>query len=161
MVRGYFRSSIGAVVMVCVGVALVPMASANASQVYWRSIRNKTLHDRSMDVLRPRVHVLLADRALRTMRWSRWGPATATGSGKYVATCYFPRPNNRCANWLVPVKLMLSRVRACPDGTRIFTRLVIRNPLPEPSVSGRRRRPYRPLVLTYDCRGRSTAEGTG
>lgn len=135
------------------------VATAGGSQVYWRAIRNGSLQNPSIDVVRPRYHSLLSDRKLRNMRWSRWGPSTADGRGNYVATCYFARPHNRCADWVLPVKLTLSRVRACPDGRLIFTQLVIRNPLPEPSAAGRRGKP-RPVILTYDCRGRSRGEGT-
>ena len=85
----------------------------------------------------------------------------ATGRGNYVAFCYFIRPGNHCANWVLPVTLTLSRVRMCGDGTLIFTRLVIRNPVPEPSASGRRVGKHRPVTLTYDCAGRSPGEGTG
>jgi hypothetical protein len=42
----------------------------------------------------------------------------------------------------------------------IFTRLVIRNPLPEPTASRGRPERHRPLILTYDCKGRSRGEGT-
>jgi hypothetical protein len=125
-------------------------------EVYWRSIRNGSP---SIDVVQPRYHSLLSDLLLRNMRWSRWGPNSADGRGKYLATCYFARPHNRCADWILSVKLTLSRMRTCPDGRLIFTRLVIRNPLPEPSATGRRGKP-RPLILTYDCGGRSRGEGT-
>jgi hypothetical protein len=131
------------------------IATAGTQQVYWRSIRNP-----SFDVVRPHNHLLLSDRKLRNMRWSRWGPDTATGRGDYVATCYFLGAGNSCVDWVLPVKLSLSRVRTCSDGRRIFTRLAINNPLPGPSASGYRAKPYRPLILTYDCRGRSRGEGT-
>ncbi len=131
------------------------VATAGAQQVYWRSIRNP-----SFDVVRPHNHLLLSDRKLRNMRWSRWGPDAATGRGDYVATCYFLGAGNSCVDWVLPVKLSLSRVRTCSDGQRIFTRLAIKNPLPEPSASGYRAKPYRPLILTYDCKGRSRGEGT-
>jgi hypothetical protein len=95
------------------------------------------------------------------MRWSTWTAAGARGKGNYVASCYFLVGGNRCANWVLPVTLNLSRVMQCPDGRRIFTRLVIRNPFPEPTASGQRNGKPRPLLLNYNCQGLSRGEGTG
>jgi hypothetical protein len=94
------------------------------------------------------------------MHWSKWNATAAKGRGNYVATCYFA-VSGGCANWVLPVSLNLSTVRACPDGRRIFTRLVIRNPLPEPMASGQRIGKPHSLVLHYSCQGTSRGEGTG
>jgi hypothetical protein len=150
-------TAIAFVAAMAVIVAGMPTGIASGSQVYWRSIRNGPP---SIDVVNPSYHQLLSDRSLRHMHWSHWGPGTATGRGQYVASCYFITAGNRCADWVLKVTLTLSHVHVCPDGRLIFTRLVIRNPLPEPNASGRRNGKPRPSVLTYDCQGRSRGEGT-
>jgi hypothetical protein len=136
--------SIGAVTM------MTAVPAGASAQVYWRSLRNRSVHNPRKDVVRPRYHSLLSDIKFRTMQWSWWGPRTAKAHGNYVVTDYYLHPHNGTNDWVRPARFELSRVRTCPDGTKIFSRLVIRL-----APGSRWSAP-----VTYDCRGRSRSEGT-
>lgn len=67
--------------------------------------------------------------------WRHWGDATAVGRGRWDSTCAScPPPKHRRA------VITLSRIRACDDGTRYYSRAVVKVAKPD---RGQTRTTYR------------------
>jgi hypothetical protein len=75
-------------------------------------------------------------------------PHTAVGRGSFWWNCQIIT-GTTCAPLIAPMTVTLSGARTCPDGRRTFARAVF-------SAKGIARR----SVMSYDCQGRSRAEGT-
>jgi hypothetical protein len=61
--RGTAKAIVVTAAVLAVGALASGGAAAARGQVYWRSIRNGSLHHPSKDVVRPRYHMLLSDRS--------------------------------------------------------------------------------------------------
>lgn len=67
--------------------------------------------------------------------WRHWGEATAVGRGRWDSTCAScPPPKHRKA------VLTLSRIKTCEDGTRYYSRAVVKVAKPD---RGQHRTTYR------------------
>ena len=100
-----------------------PAIATNArdcNAVAWRS-------ERDGDQYCPRYHSMLSDFAYSRIRWSSWGGPAANGTGAAICTHPSARYCGRSAyQTYAIVAIRLSRPTTCSDGTRIYTRILVR-----------------------------------
>ena len=106
------RLALTASAALCVALMATSTASAACGQVQWRTLRDGRQRC-------PRTHSFLSDWSWQGLRWSTWSGTRVVGHGTAV------HHSGTVVDERDRIEIQLFRVRRCPDGNRIYTRIKV------------------------------------